>query len=244
MRLNIVFITIGIIVLTLVGIINAVLGFGIFGYTTFGPNFYSAVVGFSIGGALSLLVVLISFKLQQSSKEEALQVARYVFLRKDGERFKDAYVNFLETLRIAAAPASVLGGASWQAMDTQFWPKLDEINNIKNALKTAAMSGTYDLPSVEKVQKELKEATEGIIQAATTEVFEGRHQLVAPFLWDADYDNGMLFLRILTLKTQHGADAVVPAQSFKQSLTDAAQANLQILEGLVRFSQNVKIKKQ
>ncbi len=188
MKSNLWIIGLGIVVFAIFAVFKGLWGFNTYGSQSFGPNFTSAMVGGALGGAISLIVVLISFVLQQDSRSRALQPARYLFLREDGEELKEFYTAFIDALRIGGQNSLSVAGKSWAALKKEVWPDIKSIDLVQNDISKSRISGLYSSQAIEEKYHRLRESVELIVRISATGVFEGKENLIEPVLWEADYN--------------------------------------------------------
>jgi hypothetical protein len=199
----------GIVVFALLAVLNTLCGFRNFGFQSFGPNFTSAMVGGGLGGAISLVVVLVSFLLQLESRSRALEPARYLFLREDGEELKESYIAFIDTLRISGNHSTNLSSKSWQALSKEAWPDINVVNLVQKDVETSRISGLYEHSAILLKYTRLQDSIEEIVHSSATAIFEGKENLVQPVLWEAEYN-------IHTLRTK--LDRLINQQIISQQI--------------------------
>jgi len=98
----------GVVFLTVWAIVFGILGYKIFGVATFGPNFYGAIVGASVGGVVSLLAIIISFVIEGQRRAKDLNFSRFIFLRRQAEELKNFYIAFIQTMNLSGPNTSIL----------------------------------------------------------------------------------------------------------------------------------------
>jgi hypothetical protein len=108
------------------------LGRSVWGDQVFAPNYAASMAGATLGAALSLIVVMISFTITQRHRQEELGYARFAFLRRQGEELWQAYITFCESL---GANTSNITGISWNSTDRGIWPDTSRASSLHRTLK-------------------------------------------------------------------------------------------------------------
>lgn len=233
------FIGIGIVVFAIFAIVNTLCGFHAYGSQNFGPNFTSAMVGAGLGAAVSLVVVLIAFLLQQGSRSSALEPARYLFLCEDGEDLKESYIAFIDTLRIGGQNSVNLSGKSWKALEKEVWPDIENIELVQNDISKSRISGSYSSQAILEKYNRLRESIEEIVHDSATAVFEGKENLIVPVLWEANYNVHALFPKLHQLTVQQED---VDLSSIEKILKDVVVSAGKLLINLCKLGKNIKLK--
>jgi hypothetical protein len=240
-RKQILTVCIGITVFVLLTIWFSLNAFHMYGNERFGPNFASAMVGGSLGAAISLIVVLISFVLQQQSRSSALEPARYLFLRQEGERLKESYVRYLDVLRLGQQTSVMLAGKSWEALKREFWPDIDTIAEVESYINKLPVSGLYNNQAVTGAYDQLRASIEQVVRMSATAVFEGKENLIVPVLWEADFKVGSLWARLQELGAGKAAQQSLDLTPVEKPIKEAGISVGELLKALCKLGKDIKL---
>jgi len=206
---------------------------------SFGPNFYSALVGGCIGASISLIVVLVGFIMQRDIRSRALESLRYLFLRKEAEELKESYIAFVDTLRIGGQDSIILAGKSWQALEKENWPDIKTIKLIEKNFSRMPISGLYDSNAIAAKYERLRNATESVVLMSATPVFEGKERLISGILWDADYNIHAIRNDLRNLTSQ---DIDISLSVVSERLEEIAISTSRLLINLSNLAKDVRVK--
>jgi len=242
MRLRISFVGIGIVVLFLLSCWFGWEGFCTYGNKDFGPNFAAAIVGGALGAAIALVVVLISFALQNWSRSKALEPARYLFLRQEGEGLKEAFIRYVDTLRIGQQSSVILAGKSWKALKREFWPDIDTISTIQSSIDKSQVSGQYENQALTCTYNQLRTSLEEVVSKSATAIFEGKESLIVPVLWEADFKVGSLWAKLSGIGAGRVEQQSLELTSVEKQIKEAGIAVGELLKALCKLGKGIQLK--
>ena len=169
---NFVKLWIGIGVLVAFTVVYFFIGREVWGDQAFAPNYAASMAGAALGGALSLIVVMISFTITRKSREKDLSYARFAFLRRRGEELWQAYIAFCQSLGVNA---SNVAGATWNSIDQTIWPNGVKALELDKLLKKQTVT-VSNSPGQSTLT--LRDAYDEVFAALSdTGIFEGEYSL-------------------------------------------------------------------
>ena len=217
--------------------------FSEYGDEVFGPSFYGALLGVSLGAALALIVVLINFEIQRKMRSTAMNLARFVFLREQGENLKEAYIRYVDTLRLGGKNTGTLAGQSWKALKREFWPDIHCISNIQSSIGRLSLPNSVNGQAFHRAYQELRASVQEIVRAAsTTAIFESKEKLVEDTIFQADFKIGLLGSKLIPLQLSRDTDLEYDLRELELEIKNAATSSGEVLEGLCKLGNVVKIK--
>ncbi len=233
----------GIVIFVILAVSFFVKGFLKYGDDQFGPNFWADLGGGCLGTALSLIVVIISFEIERINRSKSLNAARYLLLRDEGESLKEAYVRYLDTLRLGGECTVKLSGRSWQALKRDCWPDVAIISEVQSCIGTKSLSGTYDFLVIKNAYSELRMYVNAFKDISTIALFEGKEYLVNPVLWEADFTVNSLSAKLFPLESKCDSARQVDLSSIESQIREAGLASGEFLKALCKLADSVNIQK-
>ena len=163
---------VGILALTAWTVLAFFIGRSLYGNSNYDPNYFASIASAGLGGALSLIVVLITFRIARENREKDLNQVRFAFLRKQGEMLWQSYIAFCQSLGVNCAP---IDQTTWNSTDKKLWPSGTKVNELHERLRAKVKSVTSS-PGSQTVY--LMDAYDDVFAGVTNTVaFEGEHTL-------------------------------------------------------------------
>jgi hypothetical protein len=163
---------IGIGVLVAFSVVFFFIGRGVWGDQAFAPNYAASMAGAALGGALSLIVVMISFTITRQSREKDLSYARFAFLRRRGEELWQAYIAFCQSLGVNT---SNIAQATWNTVDHGLWPIGEKASELHDLLKK--QTSTFSNSPGPSALSLIDAYDEVFAAVSDTGIFEGEHSI-------------------------------------------------------------------
>lgn len=203
------------------------------------PYFRNAVVGAALGSAVGLLTTVIGFNLSRQSS--APNAARFLFLREKGERLKEAYISYVDVLRLGNRTDMSLPGKSWQAPQKTGWPDASSVSAVQSMIEATRLTGEYDVSAVRQACKELRSSLDDVVHASETPLFEGKESLVEGILLSADYKVHRLGHDIVSLVPMPPTNQRVNLTLLESTLKAAATSVGELLKSLCKLGGQIQI---
>jgi len=237
----------GVIVYVGLSIYFGMLGFGIFKYDKFGPNFYGALFGTCLSTCIALIIVFIGYAITRLGRAEDLNAPRFAFLKTQGQNLEEAFITFVDFLNLGGNSTSNLVKKTWQTTNKELWPDTDSISMLQSKITELPLPNSIEIVGFRNAFTNLKLAVNEIVRAAsTTSVFEGKERLTRHAVFDADFAFGALAAKLISASInmqKPSRDDVFDPTHIGLEIKSAINASAEVLKDLCKLGGQVKIVK-
>ena len=127
-----------------------------------------------------------SFMLEWDEQFKTLDIARYLFLRDDGDKLKESYVRYLVAFNLGGREVDKLSQRSWRRMDRNLWLSASMISEVQSRLNESAVSGEFSVYVVKGAYDGIRRSVGSVARVSRMAMFEGKEYLLEHALRDAD----------------------------------------------------------
>lgn len=228
---------VGILVLTAWTVVAFFLGRSLYGNSNYDPSYFAGIASAGLGGALSLIVVLITFRIARENREKDLNQVRFAFLRKQGEMLWQTYIAFCQSLGVNCGP---IDQATWNTTNKKLWPSEIGADELHQRIKAKVISITSP-PGSQTVH--LMDAYDDVFAGATNTVaFEGELTLAIELI-EGTRQFGWACSKIQDYQDKIGW-TIGNWPDISESIQQTSSAISQALTTLVRLSTKVRLIKR
>ena len=169
--------------------------YGLAKYKHFGNALTSTGVDVSIALAVTLVVLLLTFRLEyligRGNLNRKVSAFRFRVMKEEGENLLLKVEAFVQTLKLSKA--TQLSGRSWNAANKATWPTKNLLKQLRIECE-ASSPNWQEYKAVQLSLDALRKAIDAVARkASTTNLFEGAEDLGDCVMWVAELKIGWVW---------------------------------------------------
>jgi hypothetical protein len=231
---------IGVIMLLIVAITSALCGYYRYGTDIFGPNVQAEAFGIAVSLALTFLTIILTFEIEKKMRENTLNASRFLFLRNKAERFKEAFINYINVLGINGQLSDLYQDKSWESFSKKYWPLKHDLKKLKFNINELVIQKKRSFKAVNEAYGNLFKNYEEIVETTSTGIFEGEEDLIQKHIFPVLLSLGIFRSHLIKFRPINNSDELVDLTELSDEIKDSINNCIDILNTLVALSEKVR----
>ena len=182
-----------------------------------------------------------SFALGWDERSKALDIARYLFLREEGEKLKAAYFRYLDVFKLGGQDTAELAQRSWRTLDRKLWPDASSVSEIQAGVSGAAVPRELSVYVVKEAYDGLRRAVSNVAYVSAMAMFEGKEYLLKRVLREADDVINRLGVELVRFKSDAEQGKPCDFVPIETPVKAVAISTGDLLKALCRLADEVTI---